>query len=100
MFDFGRIVGFDWDHGNERKSVEKHSVSQAESEQVFLNEPLLLSEDGRHSVSERRLRALGRSNEGRALHVSFTLRHESSLIRVISARDMNRKERRLYGQIS
>lgn len=98
MFDFDRIVGFDWDQGNGRKSAEKHDVSQAEAEQVFMNEPLLLSEDGRHSVAERRLRALGRTSNDRYLHVTFTLRRENSLIRVISARDMNRKERRHYGQ--
>ncbi|POR48926.1 BrnT family toxin [Bosea psychrotolerans] len=98
MIDFDRVVGFDWDHGNNRKSAEKHDVSQAEAEQVFMNEPLLLSEDGRHSVAERRLQALGRTSDGRHLHVTFTLRHENSLIRIISARDMNRKERRHYGQ--
>lgn len=98
MIDLDRIVGFDWDRGNERKSAEKHDVSQAEAEQVFMNEPLLLSEDEGHSATERRARALGRTNDGRHLHVTFTLRRESSLIRVISARDMNRKERRQYEQ--
>jgi hypothetical protein len=98
VIDFDRIVGFDWDRGNDRKSVEKHNVSQAEAEQVFLNEPLLLSEDGSHSVAEQRLHALGRSSGGRYLNVTFTLRRENSLIRVISARDMNRKERKHYEQ--
>lgn len=98
MIDFDRIIGFDWDQGNERKSAEKHDVSQAEAEQMFMNEPLLLSDDEGHSVVERRLHALGRTNVGRLLHVTFTLRRERSLIRVISARDMNRKERRQYEQ--
>jgi hypothetical protein len=96
VIDLGRIVGFDWDHGNDRKSAEKHDVSRAEAEQVFMNEPLLLLEDARHSVGERRLHALGRTDAGRHLHLTFTLRREDSLIRVISARDMNRKERRHY----
>ncbi len=98
MIDFDRVVGFDWDRGNDRKSAERHDVSQAEAEQAFLNEPLLLSEDRRHSASERRLHALGRTSGGRYLSVTFTLRGENSLIRVISARDMNRKERKHYGQ--
>ena len=63
-----------------------------------MNQPLLLAEDRDHSVSEQRLRALGRTDEGRCLYVVFTLRRENSLIRVISARDMNRKERRHYVQ--
>lgn len=98
MVDLNLVIGFDWDQGNERKSVDKHYVSQAEAEQVFMNQPLLLAEDREHSVSEHRLRALGRTDEGRHLYVVFTLRRDRSLIRVISARDMNRKERRHYAQ--
>jgi uncharacterized DUF497 family protein len=98
VIDLDRVVGFDWDHGNARKSAEKHGVSQAEAEQVFMNEPLLLSEDRRHSVAERRFHALGRTSDGRRLNVTFTLRGENSLIRVVSARDMNRKERKHYEQ--
>ena len=98
MIDFDRIVGFDWDDGNRRKSEEKHGVSQAEAEQVFLNQPLLLVEDVRHSEREPRLHALGKSDAGRLLHVTFTLRDDQRLIRVISARDMHRKERVRYGQ--
>lgn len=98
MVDLNLVIGFDWDQGNERKSVDKHYVSQAEAEQVFMNQPLLLAEDREHSVSEHRLRALGRTDEGRHLYVVFTLRRDRSLIRVISARDINRKERRHYAQ--
>ena len=58
MIDWERIEGFDWDAGNDRKSVDKHSVTQAEVEQVFLNEPLLVVEDARHSDREARLHAL------------------------------------------
>jgi uncharacterized DUF497 family protein len=96
--DFERIVGFDWDNGNRRKSEEKHGVSRAEAEQVFLNEPLLVVEDERHSEQEHRLHALGKSDAGRLLHVTFTLRRDQQLIRVISARDMHRKERVCYEQ--
>lgn len=93
MLDFGQISGFEWDHGNARKSVDKHGVTQAEAEQVFFNEPLLIAEDAGHSASETRLHALGVTDEGRLLHITFTLRQ--SMIRVISARAMNRKERAL-----
>jgi uncharacterized DUF497 family protein len=96
MFELDRIVGFDWDEGNARKSSEKHGVSQSEAEQVFFNEPLLMVPDDRHSLAERRIHALGRTDDGRALHVTCTLRQDGTLIRVISARDMNRKERHIY----
>ena len=96
MFDLSRITGFDWDDGNARKSFDKHGVSQAEAEQVFFNEPLLLLEDQRHSGGELRFHALGKTYAARSLHVSFTLRQEGALIRVISARDMHMKERKAY----
>ena len=93
-----RIVGFHWDEGNARKSIDKHGVSRPETEETFLNEPLLIAEDIGHSRSELRFHALGVTNAGRRLHVTFTLREENTKIRVISARDMSRKERGHYEQ--
>ena len=98
MIDFGRVVGFDWDAGNARKSVEKHDVSHFEAEQVFFNEPLLLVEDREHSKDETRYNALGRTDIVRELHVTFKLSEGGTLIRVISARDMHRKERARYDE--
>jgi uncharacterized DUF497 family protein len=97
MIDLTKIVDFDWDEGNARKN-DKHGVSMAESEQVFFNDPLLLITDMKHSDGEPRFHALGKTNEGRNLHITFTLRHSSEKIRVISARDMHRKERKFYEQ--
>lgn len=98
MIDLERISGFDWDGGNARKSEEKHGVSMAEAEQVFFNTPLLMLQDINHSDKELRIHALGKTDEGRTLHISFTLRKAGTLIRVISARDMHRKERDIYEQ--
>jgi len=96
MLDLSRIEGFDWDDGNSRKSSDKHSVSQEEAEQVFLSKNLLVSEDIGHSQSEPRFNALGQTLGGRRLHVTFTLRVNGTRLRVISAREMNRKERTRY----
>jgi len=96
MLDLSQIVGFDWDDGNSLKSADKHSVSQAEAEQVFADNRLLLADDVKHSQSEDRYHALGRTLANRLLHVTFTLRANGTKIRAISARDMNRKERSLY----
>ena len=92
MIDLTLIAGFDWDDGNARKN-EKHGVTQSEAEEVFFNQPLLLLEDSRHGGQEARFHALGKTLEGRTLHITFTLRADGTLIRVISARDMHRKER-------
>jgi uncharacterized protein len=95
MINFSIIAGFDWDAGNKRKN-EKHGVSMAEAEQVFFNSPLLVLDDVSDSQSELRLHALGKTDDGRRLHITFTLRRAAALIRVISARDMHKKERSVY----
>jgi uncharacterized protein len=98
MLDLTRVEGFNWDAGNNRKSAEKHGVTQAEAEQVFFCEQLLVLTDDRHSLAELRYHALGRTDDGRHLHVTFALRGEGRLIRVIYARDMSWKERSRYAQ--
>ncbi len=97
MIEFSLIVGFEWDAGNARKN-DKHGVSMAEAEQLFFNDPLMILADGKHSQDENRFHALGHTDAGRTLHITFTLRRSGELIRVISARDMHRKERSAYEQ--
>jgi uncharacterized DUF497 family protein len=99
MIDLSKVIGFEWDEGNSRKN-DQHGVSMAEVEQVFFNSPLLVLPDLRHSEAELRFHALGKTNEGRRLHITFTLRDAGQFIRVISARDMHRKERVIYEQAS
>jgi uncharacterized DUF497 family protein len=99
MIDLSAITGFDWDEGNSRKN-NKHNVSTAEAEQVFFNAPLLLLSDFKHSQQEPRFHALGRTYQARLLHITFTLRQQNTHIRVISARDMHKKERSIYEQAS
>jgi uncharacterized DUF497 family protein len=98
MSDLDRITGFEWDDGNSRKSTDKHDVSQAEAESIFFNDPLIVVADLKHSETERRFHALGRTAQDRLLHITFTLRQNGTMIRVISARDMHRKERKVYEQ--
>jgi uncharacterized protein len=100
MDDLTQIEGFDWDEGNERKSLEKDSVSQSEAEQVFFSFPLFVLEDVRHSQTEPQFQALGKTEAGRLLHVTFTTRMKGKRIRVISARDMHGKERKIYEEKS
>ncbi len=87
-------LGFEWDKGNIDKNWIKHRVSSSECEQIFFNRPILIQDDISHSESEERYYALGKTNINRFLFVVFTIR--TNLIRVISARDMSRKERRMY----
>ena len=99
MTHLAKVIGFEWDEGNSRKN-DQHGVSMAEAEQVFFNSPLLVLPDPRHSEAELRFHALGKPNEGRRMHITFTLRDAGQFIRVISARDMHRKERVIYEQAS
>jgi uncharacterized protein len=96
LIDFGLITGFEWDKGNERKSVDAHQVAQFEAEELFFNQPLIVTDDPAHSAQEPRWHALGVTDRGRLLHVTFTLRQNNTKIRVISARDMSRRERQIY----
>ena len=86
--------GFQWDKGNSLKSWLKHHVTEGEAEQVLFNKPLLLVVDEKHSQYESRFRAMGYTDENRHVYVVFMVRN--NLIRVISARDMNKKERVIY----
>lgn len=91
-----RATGFQWDEGNVEKNWHRHQVSAGECEQSFFNAPLVVAPDDAHSQEEPRFFALGRTDQDRRLFVVFTLRGDS--IRVISARDMSRKERRIYSE--
>jgi uncharacterized protein len=96
VFDFDSIVGFDWDEGNKQKNWEKHQVDFRECEEVFFNQPLLIYEDTKHSSQEKRYYLLGRSDTDRPLFLVVTIRNNK--IRVISARDQSKKERKIYEQ--
>jgi hypothetical protein len=96
MIVLNRLTGFDWDASNREKNWEKHQVLVSECEEVFFNLPLLLQTDFAHSQKEPRYFVLGRSTAGRRLFIAFTVREDK--IRVISARDMSKKERKIYEQ--
>ena len=96
MLDIDSLDGFEWDEGNLTKNWDSHQVSSSECEELFLNVPLVLADDIRHSANEARYYALGQTNSGRLLFVAFTVR--GTHIRVISARPMSGKERQIYGQ--
>lgn len=86
--------GFEWDDANSTKIWERHGVTPSECEQVFLERPLVTAPDVEHSQREHRCYALGRTGLGRRLFVVFTI--HGDLIRVISARDMSRREREVF----
>lgn len=87
---------FDWDAGNIDKSWKKHLVTYKESEEVFLNKPLKLFEDIKHSQNENRYVALGITDKNRKLYIVFAIRNQK--IRIISARDQSKMERSLYAK--
>ena len=92
---FADVVGFEWDDGNKDKILNKHGVTMGECEEVFQDEKAQRFPDFRHSQHEVRNAILGVTKQGKLLRVSFTARRDR--IRVISARPVNRKERKLYG---
>jgi uncharacterized protein len=96
MLDLHSLSGFDWDAGNRDKNWQKHGVTTNECEEIFFNFPSLFQPDPTHSKTEPRYFILGRTNSGRHLFIAFTTRNDR--IRIISARDMSRKETDIYEQ--
>jgi uncharacterized protein len=92
-----KCTGFQWDKGNFLKNWDSHNVRATECEQVFFNRPMMIAPDAKHSKRETRYYLLGQTDSGRRLFLVFTIR--GTLIRVISARDMNRKENREYDKL-
>jgi uncharacterized DUF497 family protein len=90
-------IGFDWDEGNKDKNWISHQVTSAEIEEIFFNQPLFIADSTQQHESEDRYYTLGQTNTERLLFVVFTIRRKH--IRVISARDMSRKERRVYKEL-
>lgn len=90
-----KCTGFDWDRGNSEKNWIKHKVRRDEAEQIFFNQPLIVADDDKHSTKETRYLALGKTSNDRLLTVVFAIR-KKTLIRVISARDMHKNERKIY----
>lgn len=86
-------ISFDWDDGNDTKNWIKHSVTKKECEQIFFNK-IKIFEDVTHSTEEKRFTAYGKTDNNRKLTIIFTFR--KLLIRVISARDQNKKEKIKY----
>jgi len=87
---------FDWDDGNSEKNWHRHGITDLESEEIFFNQPLIVAPDRTQLSNEIRHRALGRTDSDRRLFVAFTIRENR--IRVISARDMNKSEERIYAE--
>ncbi len=94
--ELDNIEGFQWDKGNIEKNRLKHKVLNFECEQVFFNEPLIIADDIKHSQNEKRRYVLGRTDLNRKLFIVFTIRN--NLIRIISARDMTKNERKIYDE--
>jgi len=100
MVNFPKPLAFDWDQGNREKSLRKHAVDVLECEEAFHDNERVVFRDERHSHREDRYILLGQAKNRRLLYVVFTLRNQGTLVRVISARSVNKKENPLYEKTS
>lgn len=94
MDELESLEGFDWDEGNRNKNWVTHKVSSTECEMIFFNQPLIILDDSKHSGVESRYYAFGKTDIDRKLLVVFCKRKNK--VRIISARDMNKKEKKFY----
>ncbi len=93
-----KCEGFDWDEGNSEKNWIRHRVSKNECEEVFFNRSIFTTKDTKHSEDEKRFYVLGQIDTQRQLLISFTIRKNK--IRIISARDISKKERKVFNEKS
>lgn len=91
------LLEFDWDQGNKERNFDKHGVTNKEAEEAVTNKPIFFFPDERHSGSEKRYGVYGKTDQGRKLSIILTLR--IGKVRIITARDMSKKERRAYEKI-
>ncbi len=97
MLRMDECEGFEWDSGNFDKNFILHGVTNTEAEQMFFNSPLITAADVAHSsADEQRNKALGHTDDNRYLFAVFTIR--KGYIRIISVRDMSRRERKIYDE--
>ncbi len=89
-----KVTGFEWDGGNKKKNLVKHEVNSEECEEVFFDYKKKAQKDVLPSRSEERYILMGQTRKERLLYISFTIRKDK--VRIISARDINKKERKLY----
>ena len=89
---------FEWDSAKNQTNVRKHGVSFEEAQTVFSDERGLLIHDPDHSDDEDRFVLLGLSSSSRALVVCHCYRREGDVIRIISARKADHRERLTYSQ--
>lgn len=94
MIILGEPLRFEWDHGNKNKNHKKHGVTDQECEETFFDFHKKILRDVFHSHHEDRYILLGETKGKRRLFIVFTMR--SGRIRVISARDLNKREIKLY----
>jgi uncharacterized DUF497 family protein len=92
------VLSFEWDRGNEKKNWLKHKVTGEEAEEVFDDDKRLILEDTKHSEKETRFILFGKTEKRRMLFIIYTLRSENKKVRIISARDANRKEVLFYAK--
>lgn len=93
---FQNVVGFEWDSGNKDKNLTKHKVANEECEEIFFDSKKRVLKDVLHSGREARYVLFGKTKKGRLIFTVFTIRNKK--IRIISARDTNKKEIKLYEQ--
>lgn len=93
-----KIIGFIWLDQYVEKLLVKHGVEKYEVEDVFYGNPHIEKVGRGHVQGENLYRALGQEENGRYLTVIFVYKPSEQKALVISARDMDRKERRRYGR--
>lgn len=85
---------FEWDENKNQTNITKHGIDFQEASTAFGDPMALDFDDPDHSLGEYRLLLLGMTITQRHVVISYTEREDQ--IRIISAREMTRNEKRIY----
>ena len=88
------MLNFEWDETKNESNVEKHGVDFKEAATIFADSFSYTFDDPAHSDEEPRFLTFGLTSTGKLLLVSHTDREDN--IRIISARELTKKERKFY----
>ncbi len=89
-------INFEWDENKNEINKKKHGLSFETAQEVFYDEFAVVFDDPDHSVGEERFLIIGMTESSKICIVSHCYRNSDNIIRLISAREATKKEKKIY----
>ena len=96
MVELMDALKFEWDEDKNELNKQKHKISFETAKEVFYDELAILFDDPDHSIGEERFLIMGMLKSSKICIVSHCYRDKENVIRIISAREATKPEKRFY----